>query len=60
MTLVFPILNVERPAMIVSGYLKDFLNLHLVSGETAITFEVNGLYLHFFIRNLFITESNNE
>ena len=36
MTLVLPILNVERPAIIVSGYLKDFLNLHLVSGEIAI------------------------
>ena len=60
MTLVLPILNVERPAIIVSGYLKDFLNLHLVSGEIAIVFEDNGSYLHLLIRNLFITESNNE
>ena len=48
MTLVLPILNVERPAIIVSGYLKDFLNLHLVSGEIAIMFEDRGIVFTFF------------
>ena len=35
-TLVLPILKVDKPASTLSGYLSDFLKIHLVSGETAI------------------------
>ena len=31
-----------------------------LAGEIAITLDLNGSYLHFFIRNLLITESNIE
>ena len=42
-TLVLPILKVDKPASTLSGYLSDFLEIHLVSGETAIVWEVSGL-----------------